>query len=191
MQDMLELFDPKDINKSASAYNAEKLDWLNAHYIKQSSFEKLENLLKDDYDLDISEVNNKEFLLEISKDRANTLIQLKDAIKKIIDIPSEYEKKGVKKFVKENTLDTLKSYIALLEENKNSLNSVEDIENITKPFIEQNELKFPQLFQPIRIALTGGTQAPSVYDIIFILGIDETIDRINSAIAQNFGKEIA
>ena len=189
MEDMLELFDPNDINKSASAYNAEKLDWLNAHYIKQSSFEKLSKLLKDDFELDITEVNNKEFLLEISKDRANTLVQLKEAIKKIIDTPNEYDKKGVKKFIKENTIDTLNSYIKLLEDNKSTLNSVEAIENITKPFIEENGLKFPQLFQPIRISLTGGTQAPSVYDIIFILGVDETITRIKKAIEVDFGRE--
>ena len=188
MEEMLSLFDPNDINKSASAYNSEKLDWLNSYYIKQSSFDKLSQLLKDDFDCDITSVNNKEFLLEISKDRANTLLQLKEAINKIIKAPIEFDKKGVKKFIKENTIEILKEYIKLLEDNKTALNSVEDIENITKPFIETKELKFPQLFQPIRISLTGGTQAPSVYDIIFILGIDETIKRIDSAIKNNFGK---
>ena len=83
----------------------------------------------------------------------------------------------------------LNKYISLLQTNKDSLNSVEDIENITKPFIQENELKFPQLFQPIRISLTGGTQAPSVYDIIYILGIDESIKRISNAINNHFGKE--
>ncbi len=188
MEEMLDLFDPNDINKSASAYNTEKLNWLNAHYIKESSFNRLVNLLKNDFDLDIENIPNNEFLLDISKDRASTLVQLKDAIKKIIDTPFEYEKKGTKKFIKDNTIETLQNYIKLLEENKNNLTSVESIENITKPFIQDNGLKFPQLFQPIRISLTGGTQAPSVYDIIFILGVDETINRINKAIEQDFNR---
>ena len=46
----------------------------------------------------------------------------------------------------------------------------------------------PQLFQPIRIALTGSTQAPSVYDIMAILGKNEVVNRINVAISKNFGK---
>jgi len=47
-------------------------------------------------------------------------------------------------------------------------------------------LKFPQLFQPIRIALTGGTQAPSVYDIIAILGFNEVSSRLQIALKRNF-----
>ena len=63
---------------------------------------------------------------------------------------------------------------------------MDNVESITKPFIEENGLKFPQLFQPIRIALTGGTQAPSVYDIVAILGFDEVSSRLNEAIKRNF-----
>ena len=66
------------------------------------------------------------------------------------------------------------------------MNSVQNIEDITKPFINENGLKFPQLFQPIRIAFTGGTQAPSVYDIIAILGLEEASYRLKSAMERNF-----
>ena len=188
MDDMLELFDPNNINKSASAYNTEKLNWLNAEYIKKTSNEKLIELLKD-FDLDLTTIAKSDALLDLSKQRANTLIELKNAAINIINTPTEYEKKGSKKFVKEGTIDMLNSYINLLQTNKDTLNSVDDIEAITKPFIEENGLKFPQLFQPIRIALTGGTQAPSVYDIIYVLGIDESISRLNKAIEVNFNKE--
>jgi len=188
MDEMLELFDPNNINKSASAYNTEKLNWLNAQYIKSSSNQKLENLLKD-FDLDLSNINKKDELLNLSKQRANTLIELKDSALSIINTPLSYDKKGSKKFIKENTISMLNDYIELLKTNQATLLNIHSIEEITKPFIQQNELKFPQLFQPIRIALTGGTQAPSVYDIIFILGIDESIKRINTAISKNFDKE--
>jgi glutamyl-tRNA synthetase len=187
MEEMLKLFDPHDINRSASAYNSQKLDWLNAYYIKQASLDKIENLLKE-FECDISNIEKKEFLVDISKNRANTLVQLKDAIEKITLKPTSYEPKGTKKFIKENSIELLNNYIKILEANKSRLINIEDIENITNPFIEKNSLKFPQLFQPIRIALTGGTQAPSVYDIIYILGIDETINRIKIAIEKNFNK---
>ena len=188
MDEMLELFDPNNINKSASAYNTEKLNWLNAEYIKKTPNEKLVELLKD-FDLDLSDVDKKDELLDLSKQRANTLIELKDAALNILNKPQSYEKKGSKKFIKEGTIDMLNNYISLLEKHKDTLNSVDAIEAITKPFIVENELKFPQLFQPIRIALTGGTQAPSVYDIINVLGVDETISRLNTAIKNNFGKD--
>ena len=82
----------------------------------------------------------------------------------------------------------LKSYTA--KTNVESIyeydNEIEKYENITKPFIETKGLKFPQLFQPIRIALTGGTQAPSVYDILFILDFAESKIRISKALEKNF-----
>ncbi len=187
MEEMLELFDPNNINKSASAYNEEKLLWLNSHYIKEASNQRLEDELKY-FDCILEQNDKKEHLLELSKDRANTLIDLKNSIEKITNQPLDYDKKGVKKFIKENTIDMLKQYIDLLKSNQDTLHSIDDIENITKPFITQNDLKFPQLFQPIRISLTGGTQAPSVYDIIYILGVEETINRIEKAISVNFNK---
>jgi len=188
MDEMLELFDPNNINKSASAYNAEKLLWLNAHYIKNISNERLAKELEF-FECELHGHDKKEMILDLCKERAQTLLELKNAITNILERPNEYEAKGSKKFVKEGTIEILEKYLALLEENKESLHIAPDYEAITKPFIEENTLKFPQLFQPIRIALTGGTQAPSVYDILAILGFEESKTRINSAILQNFGKE--
>jgi glutamyl-tRNA synthetase len=187
MEEMLELFDPNNINKSASAYNEEKLNWLNAHYIKNVPNERLAEDLKF-HDCQIHGHDKKEMVLDLCKDRANTLVELKNAIDNILNVPTSYEAKGSKKFIKEDTVEMLQSYISLLEKNK-TLHTPVDVEAITKPFIEENGLKFPQLFQPIRISLTGGTNAPSVYDIVAILGVEETITRINNAISANFGKE--
>ncbi len=188
MEEMLELFDPNNINKSASSYNAEKLLWLNSEYIKAVSNDRLVEELKA-FDLDLHEYSKKTEILDLAKQRAQTLIELKTAVNTILEVPTSYEAKGSKKFVKEGTMEMLNKYLLLLEENKDELYSVDNVEAITKPFIEENGLKFPQLFQPIRIALTGGTQAPSVYDIISVLGFDETKSRLNTAIEKNFNKE--
>jgi glutamyl-tRNA synthetase len=188
MKEMLELFDPSNINKSSSSYNEEKLLWLNAHYIKNVTNDRLAEELKF-FDCIVEGHDRKEMLLDLCKDRANTLVELKASIDNILIVPTQYDKKGVKKFIKEDTISMLESYIKLLDDNKETLHLSVDIEAVTKPFIKDNELKFPQLFQPIRISLTGGTQAPSVYDVIAVLGIDESIDRIKTAISNNFGKE--
>ena len=185
MEEMLELFDPSNINKSASAYNAEKLLWLNSEYIKAVSNDRLIEELKF-FNLDLSHHPKRTELLDLAKQRAQTILELKKSVTDIIDIPNSYDEAGVKKFVKEDTKDFLEKYLILLEQNKESLYDVSKIEEITKPFINENGLKFPQLFQPIRIALTGGTQAPSVYDIISILGFIEVSSRLNKALKRNF-----
>lgn len=187
MDEMLELFDPNNINKSASAYNAEKLLWLNAHYIKNVSNERLADELES-FGCTLHGHDKKEMLLDLCKERAQTLVELKESIENILKKPEEYEAKGSKKFVKEDTLEMLRNYLSLLNEQSDELHLAPDYENFTKPFIQENGLKFPQLFQPIRIALTGGTQAPSVYDLMAILGKKEVILRISDAINKNFGK---
>lgn len=185
MEEMLELFDPSNINKSASAYNAEKLLWLNSEYIKAVSNDRLIEELKF-FDLDLSHHPKRTELLDLAKQRAQTLVELKKSITDIIDVPTTYEEAGVKKFVKEDTKEFLEKYLVLLEQNKDNLYDALKVEEITKPFINENGLKFPQLFQPIRLALTGGTQAPSVYDIIAILGFNEVSTRLNEALKRNF-----
>lgn len=185
MDEMLELFDPSNINKSSSSYNGEKLLWLNSEYIKAVSNERLIEELKF-FDVDLTHHSKKTELLDLSKQRAQTLVELKKSITDILDVPTFYEESGVKKFVKEDTKDFLEKYLELLEKNKDELYNVENVEAITKPFITENGLKFPQLFQPIRIALTGGTQAPSVYDIISILGFNEVSSRLSEALKRNF-----
>ena len=187
MDEMLELFDPTNINKSASAYNEEKLLWLNSHYIKNVSNERLAHELEF-FGCHLSGHDKKEMILDLSKERAQTIVELKTAIDKILDTPTEYEAKGSKKFIKEDTPKFLDAYVKLLEEHKESLHLACDYESVTKPFIEEFGLKFPQLFQPIRIALTGGTQAPSVYDIMAVLGFNEVNKRITVALEKNFGK---
>ncbi|MEA2049393.1 MAG: glutamate--tRNA ligase [Campylobacterota bacterium] len=189
IDEMLELFDPNSINKSASAYNQEKLDWLNAHYIKNISNDRLAQELKF-HECEIHGHDKKEMVLDLCKERVNTLVELKNSISNILATPTSYEAKGVKKFIKEDTVSMLNTYLELLNNTDSELHIACDIEAITKPFIQENGLKFPQLFQPIRISLTGGTNAPSVYDIIAILGIEETTKRIKQAIEVNFGKEV-
>jgi glutamyl-tRNA synthetase len=185
MEEMLELFDPSNLNKSASSFNAEKLLWLNSEYIKAVSNDRLIEELKF-FDMDLSHHPKKTEILDLSKQRAQTMVELKKSVTDILDIPTSYEESGVKKFVKEDTKEFLEKYLVLLEENKDSLYDVAKVEDITKPFIAENGLKFPQLFQPIRIALTGGTQAPSVYDIIAILGFNEVSSRLQNALKRNF-----
>lgn len=186
IDEMLELFDPNNINKSASAYNSEKLNWLNAHYIKNVSNGRLAKELEF-FDFHLVGHDKKEMILDLCKERANTIVELKESIEAILNVPKEYEHSGVSKFIKENTIEMLNKYCELLSGKE--LHIAPDVEALTKPFISENGLKFPELFQPIRISLTGGTQAPSVYDIIAILGVEETIKRINSAINSNFGRE--
>ena len=83
IEEMIELFDPQDINKSASNYNLDKLLWLNAHYIKNKSNSELAELLKE-FGVDISEHDKLEMLLDATKERGKTLVELAEQINLIL-----------------------------------------------------------------------------------------------------------
>jgi glutamyl-tRNA synthetase len=181
MDEMLELFDPKNINKSASSYNQSKLEWLNQHYIKNLSNDRLAEELEF-FDLYLTSHDKKEILLDGVKERAKTLVELADGIKSIINAPSEYDAKAVKKFIKEGTIETISEYMQILKDNKDTLKSPTDFEGISKPFVEDKGLKFPQFAQPLRIAIVGSTQSPSIYDVLSVVGVDEVLARFDKLV---------
>jgi glutamyl-tRNA synthetase len=185
MEEMLNLFDPNNINKSASSYNAEKLLWLNAHYIKNKPNSELAQILNF-YGCEIHGHDKVEMILDLCKERAGTMLELKNSIEIILQTPSSYDEAGVKKFITDDILNILDIYAKMIMDYQGDLHLACDYEAITKPFIAQYGLKMPQLFQPIRLALTGSTQAPSVYDIMAILGKNEVLKRIYTAIEKKF-----
>jgi len=181
--EMLEHFDPTNINKSASAYNPEKLDWLNAHYIKNSSFQRIIEELKF-FDLHIDELDKKELIVDSLRERAKTIKEFAQMARTIIQEPTSYDEKAVKKFINDDAIEILKKYIEFIKNYKEAIDLPSDFEQATKLFMEQNELKMKQLAQPIRIAMVGSAVSPSVYDVLSIIGREDVIKRIGKLIME-------
>jgi len=177
MDEMLDLFDPSDINKSASIYNIEKLNWLNAHYMKNMSNEALAKALEH-YGLLIVSNDKREILLDSIKERAQTFSELADAAKSILEAPSEYEAKSVKKHLKEMNVVVLKDFYKRLKNLDKRLNLPVDYEEVFTQTLVAHDTGIPKLAQPIRIALVGRAVSPSVYDVMSVLGQDEVVRRV-------------
>ncbi len=177
IDEMIKLFNPKDINKSASRYNLDKLLWLNAHYIKNSSNEKLASLLKD-FGVDLKDNNQLLKLIDITKDRAKTLKDLANEINSIINRPKEYEPKAIKKAFKGEAINIIDEFVSILEEK--SVNSKEEIHKIMEDFVKNREIGFGKLGQPLRVAIFGAMKGPGLDEVIEIIGIDETRKRVDA-----------
>jgi len=177
MSEMLDLFDPSDINKSASIYNTEKLNWLNAHYMKNMSNEALAKALEH-YGLLIVSNDKREILLDSIKERAQTFSELADAAKSILEAPTEYEAKSVKKHLKEMNVIVLKDFYERLKNLDKRLNLPVDYEEVFTQTLGDHDAGMPKLAQPIRIALVGRAVSPSVYDVMSVLGQDEVVRRV-------------
>ncbi|MCI7550061.1 MAG: glutamate--tRNA ligase [Campylobacter sp.] len=174
MSDMLRLFDPKDINKSASTYNLSKLEWLNAYYIKNSGFYELTDEMLF-FGIDFRALPKGELLMSLLQERAKTLLDIKAGVELIVNAPSSYDEKAMKKFVNDESKALLKEYLA---EFKEGLENALEFEQFTMEFLNSKGKTLKDLAQNVRIALTGGSVSPGIFEMMEVLGANEVKKRI-------------
>ena len=174
MSDMLRLFDPKDINKSASTYNLSKLEWLNAYYIKNSGFYELADEMLF-FGIDFRGLPKGELLMSLLQERAKTLLDIKAGVELIVNAPSSYDEKAMKKFVNDESKALLAQYLA---EFKDGLENTSEFEHFTMEFLNSKGKTLKDLAQNVRIALTGGSVSPGIFEMMEVLGASEVKKRI-------------
>ncbi len=178
MNEMLQLFDPSDINRSASVYNIEKLDWLNSHYLKNMSNEKLCELLEFHGVMLISH-DKREILLDAVKERAKTLAEMANLISEILVVPAEFDEAALKKGYKEDSKGILEKFVEELK-NASELHLPTDYHAIMEKVVTEMGIGFGKIGQPLRLALMGKLSGPGLDTVMAIIGRDETLARIDA-----------
>lgn len=182
-EEMIELFNPKDINKSASIYNTEKLDWLNAHYIKNTPNTELAELLAE-YGVILTSHDKKEIILDALKERAKTLKELASLVQEIVTTPTSYDEKAVKKAFKDDWATVLNTFGAKLT-NADELHLPVEYHALMQEVVDEMEIGFGKIGMPLRVALLGKMGGPNIDVIMAVIGKEETLQRIANAIAAN------
>jgi glutamyl-tRNA synthetase len=183
MDEMIHLFNPKDINKSASIYNTQKLEWLNAHYIKNTSNDELAQLLTE-YDLVLTSHDKREILLDAIKERAKTLKEMAQLAKEILVSPTSYDEKSVKKAFKGDALKILDAFSNKVESSL-ELHLPSDYHALMQELVDEMGIGFGKIGQPLRVALLGKMGGPGLDEVMSIIGEKETKLRIANAITAN------
>ncbi|MEE9213182.1 MAG: glutamate--tRNA ligase [Thermodesulfobacteriota bacterium] len=181
---LIEKFSLENLGKSAAVFNPEKLTWLNTHYLKEKPGKEIAELI-------IPLMKDKGYNAELDDKLLMIIEQLRDRSKTIIDFVDqshyfytdhiEYEKKARDKFLKEDNIPVFKSLIKQLT----MLESF-DQDSIHKTFediMKKTGLKLGKIAQPTRVALTGGTVSPGIFEVMEILGKEKVIDRLNKALS--------
>ena len=181
VEEMIALFDPKDINRSSSNYNLDKLLWLNAHYIKNKPYDELSALLKD-YGVDITTHAKRDLLLDATKERGKTMVELAHQVNLILNAPTEYNAKNVKKAFKGEAKEILADFSKLLKASEESLQTPADYHAVMEKIVAEKEIGFGKIGQPLRVSLLGSMTGSGLDEIMAILGVDETVSRIEKAI---------
>jgi glutamyl-tRNA synthetase len=169
------------ITPSAAQFNTEKLNWLNAHYIKQADpttllADQLQRLaLRGVLAPDAAKLSAG---IALYKERVNTLNELADGLVYFFEKPS-LDAAAVEKHLTPDIMP-------VLAELGSALNAsdwqAETIHQVINDAVTKNGLKFPKLAMPLRVAITGIAQSPSIDQVMAILGKEEVLTRVKAVL---------
>ena len=185
MEDLSNKFSLERVHKAGAVFNIEKLNWLNAEHLRSKPNDELLLMLKDELSESYykDKVLDNDYLLliiEAMKPRVTFVNEFITKCTYFYTEPTEYDENVIKKRWKEDTpeqLTKLRDNIAQLE------NPVkEDFENTLTKTTEELNIGIGKLIHPVRLALSGIGTGPGVYDLLYIIGKDKSIERINRAL---------
>jgi len=182
IDELIELFSLDRITKSAAAFDIEKLNWLNQHYIKNDSIENIaEQILPFLSSLELPNVpkNDKylEDILLLGIEREYSMKNIANSITYFYENEIEYDMSIIEKFEKEQTIKILRDIIAKLF--IVDFNDKPSISACVKATCKDLSLKFKDVGPLIRFSTTGRLNAPSIDDLCFVLGKKRVVERIS------------
>ncbi len=180
-EQLIAYFDLAHVGASPSRFDQDKLDWLNAHWIKASnSADLVDEVAYFMQDIDTSNGPALVDVIPTLQERSKNLIELADAARMFYVAPTEYQEKAVKKNFKEGTWALLDKFIAKAE---SEAWSGEAAHQWIADICEAEGVGMGKLAQPIRILIAGVPVSPPIDITLDLLGKAETLQRIVDGMA--------
>lgn len=184
IEEMIELFKATDCNRGPSAFNTDKLIWLNQHYIKELPAAELVAQLQwhlDQAGIDVSAGPNVEQVVDALRERAKTLIDLAAGMRFFYQDFDDYDPKAAKKNLKEAAIEPLKKVaekLAAVSEWKGP-----ELHACVSATAEELEVGMGKVGMPLRVAVAGSGSSPPIDITLELLGREKTLARIANAIS--------
>ena len=185
LQELINAFSLERVNKSGARFDPEKTKWYNQQYIQSKSNAELAKLFQIELENQHQQTANLttvEKVVSLIKERATFVADFWELSHYFFTAPSSYAEKAEKKQWKEGTAAILNQLVSVLDSIDDF--SSENTETIVKQWITDQELSFGKVMPPLRLVLVGDMKGPHVFDIIGLIGKEETINRIQTAIAK-------
>jgi len=182
-EEMIELFDLKKVNKAPSAFNTSKLNWINQQYIQKTDSQRLADLLKTRLDvLNVSVPENIDLvkIVDMFKERAVTINDMADSALFLFNDIEEYAETAVKKVFKQAAILPLETLIKKMTDVTDWGNA--NLHGLIEDTVNELEVGFGKVGQPLRVALTGQSSGPANDEIMKVLGQEESIKRTQNAL---------
>ena len=185
LEDLIEKFDLNRVHKAGAKFDPEKNKWFNHQYLIQQNDADLAKtfasyLLEKGIDSSFVGMTKLEKIVSLIKERAHFVSEFWDLSDFFFIAPTSYDEKAAKNW-KDETPALMQELISVVE-NVGDFTSI-NIETIVKDWMTKNEIGMGKVMQPFRLSLVGALKGPHLFDIVELIGKEETIRRIEKAIA--------
>lgn len=184
-EELISLFTLDGVGKKGAIFDIQKLQWLNGVYIRKLSSKKVLQWLASDVEGNLMdqlvEWETSKILkgIDLYKERVKTGKELLDALYLLYDGPLNYNEDDIEEWVNdEEVLDNLELVVDILERVKDF--SSELLSKLIKEFCDKHDIKLVSIAQPLRIALVGSASSPGVFDLLALVGKEESLMRIEA-----------
>ncbi len=200
-QELIEKFSWKNVQASAAVFNPEKLLWVNEQYIKhsdpkqvamllwphlkQAGLEDTEEYKKVAMATELQYQESPDWLVNLVvmvRDRTKTLIEMVHWVKPYFGQSVSFDEEAAKTFLTPAIAPMLKKLVQRFEAFPTY--SKQEWEESFKKLVEEEEMKMGQVAQPVRVALTGRTASPGLFEVMEVLGRERTLFRLRKGIEQ-------
>ena len=182
LKELVNVFDLSRVQKGGDKFDPEKTKWFQHHYLQQMGEDILTEaflqLLKDKA---ISPIGQEAKIVSMLKERATFVADLWEQGSFFYQAPTHYDEKASKKAFKEDTSEIMEKVIALLLEADDF--TAECLSETIKGWINEQGIGFGKVMMPLRLSLVGEMKGPDVFDILAILGKEEALNRLKTAIS--------
>jgi glutamyl-tRNA synthetase len=176
--ELIDRFDLSRVSRNPAVFDEQKLRWMNGRYLRELPPENLRTRLEA---LSGREVPPE--AVAISQEKMQTLADFWPLAGFLIERPAGYDEKAWSKVMSDGAPERLRSARSALEAAPEPFGT-EQVEEALRGVVERLELKPREVFQPIRVAITGTTVSPGIFESVAALGREETLARIDAALAH-------
>ena len=186
-EELIKYFSLENIGKSAAVFNPEKLLWLNSQYIIKEDAKNLaemvlpflvkESIISEGQEMDMEWLSKA---VNSLKERVRTLVELANSLRYYILEYVEIDPKAKEKFLKPENIKYIFEFKKLLSGLSDF--TAAEIEKVFHSFAEKHEIKLGIIAQPVRVAITGGTASPGLFEVIEIVGKEKVLKRLSKVI---------
>jgi len=182
-QELIELFDLSGLNPSSGVFDINKLNWMNGEYIRMMPVEELVEVSMPFLAKRLWDKFPRDYLIKVytlMHERIKLLTDIYDLGSFFFEEPKGYDENALRKYFTQETIPHLERLLERLSTMTNF--ETKDIEGIFRGYSEEAGLKLAQIVHPVRVAITGITIGPGLFELMEVIGKEECLRRINKAL---------